>query len=131
MVYLEQPTGYKGFCFFCTTTGCIFIGATTVFDEPFFPCCSNSKQRHFMELSDKPPTENKYPDNPIDQSDDNNFGDDPPFPLENDDSAPSSPPSKPEVPIVPDRDMEHSLHTQGNPPVPPPQWCDDNASRLL
>jgi len=73
-----------------------------------------------MELDDEPPTENKYLDNPIDQSDDN-FGDQPPFSIENDDHPPSSPSSEPEVPDVPDRDTEHPSHTQGNPPVPPPQ----------
>ena len=83
----------------------------------------------FYGIRCKPPTENRYPDDSIDQSDDNNFGNNPPFPLKNDDSAPSSPPSKPEVPVVPDRDTEHPLHTQGNPPVLPPQWCDDDAPR--
>jgi len=82
-----------------------------------------------MELGDEPPTENRYLDDPIDQSRDNNFGDHPLFALENNDSAPSSPPSKPEVPIVPDRDMEHPLHTQRNPLVPPPQWHDDDTPR--
>jgi len=66
MVYLGQPASYKGFCFYCITTGCIFIGATTIFDEPFFPCCSDGKQWHFTELGDMPLTENRYPDNPID-----------------------------------------------------------------
>jgi len=49
----------------------------------------------------EPPTENRYPDDPIDQSDDN-FGNQLPFPTENDDHPPSSPPSEPEVPDVPD-----------------------------
>jgi len=75
MVYLRQPAGYKGFCFYHITAGCIFIGATAIFDETFFPRCPDGKQRHFTELGDEPPTENRYPDNPIDQSDDNNFGD--------------------------------------------------------
>jgi len=73
-----------------------------------------------MELGDKPPTENRYPDDPIDQSDDNNFGNQPPFPMENDNHAPSSPPSKPEVPEVPDLDSEHPLQTQRNLPAPLP-----------
>jgi len=42
---------------------------------------------------------------------------------------PSSPPSKPEVPDVPDQDTEHPLHTQGNPPVPLPQWRNEDAPR--
>ena len=108
MVYLRQPASYKGFCFYCITTGCIFIGTTAIFDETFFPHCPDGKQRHFTELGDMPPTENRYPDNHIDQSNKNNFGDNLPFPLENDDHPPSSPPSKPEVPVVPDHDMEHS-----------------------
>jgi len=102
MVYFGQPASYKGFCFYRITTGRIFIGATTVFDETFFPCCPDGKQRHFMELDDLTPTKNRYPDNPIDQSNDNNFGDNLPFPPENDDHPPSSPPSEPKVPIVPD-----------------------------
>jgi len=129
MVYLGQPASYKGFCFYHITTGCIFISATTVFDETFFLCCPDGKQRHFTELGDILPTENKYPDDPIDQSNENNFGDNPLFPPENDDHPLSSPPSKPEVSIVPDRDMEHPSHTQGNPPVPPPQWRDDDTPR--
>jgi len=120
MVYLEKPASYKGFCFYRITTGRIFIGATAIFDETYFSHCPNSKQRHFTELGDKPPTENRYPDNPIDQSNDN-FGDQPPFPVENDDHPPSSPPSEPEVSDVPDQDTEHPSHTQGNPPVPLPQ----------
>ena len=124
MVYLRQPAGYKGFCFYR-----IFIGATAVFDETFFPRCPDGKQRHFTELGDTPPTENRYPDDPIDQSGDNNFGDHPPFPTENDDNPPSSPPSEPEVPVVPDRDTEHPSHTQGNPPVPPPQWRNEDTQR--
>ena len=79
-----------------------------------------------MELGDKLPTGGRYPDDPIDQSDDN-FGDQLPFPMENDDNPPSSPPSEPEVPVVPDHDMEYLLHTQGNPPVPLPQWRDDDS----
>ena len=129
MIYLGQPTGYKGFCFYRITTGCSFISTTTVFDETFFLRCPDGKWRHFTELGDQPPTENRYPDDLIDQSNDNNFGDHPPFPLENDDSAPSSPPSEPEVPVVPDGDTENPSHTQGNPPVLPPQWRDDNALR--
>jgi len=128
MVYLGQPAGYKGFCFYRITNGRIFIGATTVFDETYFPHCPDSKQRHFTVLGDELPTENRYPDNPIDQSDDN-FGDQPPFPMENDDHPPSSPPSEPEVPDVSDRDTEYSLHTQGNLPVLPPQWRDEDAPR--
>jgi len=63
-----------------------------------------------MELGDELPTENRYPDDSIDQSDDN-FGDQPPFPIENDDHPPSSSPSEPEVPDIPDRDIEHNtLH---------------------
>jgi len=129
IVYLGQPAGYKGFCFYHITTGCIFISTTTVFDETFFPHCPDGKQRHFTELDDMLPTENRYPDDPIDQSDENNFGDNLPFPLENDDHPPSSPPSEPEVPVVPNCDMEHSSHTQGNPSVLPPQWRDDDAPR--
>ena len=129
IVYLRQPASYKGFCFYCITTGHIFIGTTPVFDETFFLCCSDGKQRHFMELNDVPPTENRYPDDLIDQSNDNNFGDNPLFSLENDDSALSSPLSKPEVPVVPDCNMKHSLHTQGNLSVPLPQWHDNNAPR--
>jgi len=64
-----------------------------------------------------PPTENRYLDDPIDQYGDNNFGDNLPFPSENDDSALSSPPSEPEVPVVPDHDTEHPSHTQRNLPV--------------
>jgi len=129
MVYLGQPAGCEGFCFYHITTGCIFISTTTVFDKTFFPHCPDGKQWHFTELGDVPPTENRYPDDLIDQSNDNNFGNNPLFPLENDDSAPSSPPSKPEVIVVSDYDTEHPLHTQGNPPVPPPQWHDDDAPR--
>jgi len=81
-----------------------------------------------MELGDEPPTENRYLDDPINQSDDN-FGDQPPFPMENDDHPPSSPPSEPEVPDVPDRDTEHPSHTQENPPVPPSQWNDEDTPR--
>jgi len=128
MVYLEQPASYKGFCFYHITNGQIFIGATTVFNETYFPCCPDGKQRHFTELGDEPPTENRYPDDPIDQSDDN-FGNQPPFPMKNDDHPPSSPPSEPEVPDVPDQDTEHPLHTQGNPPVPPPQWHNEDTPR--
>jgi len=124
MVYLGQPAGYKGFCFYHITNGHIFIGTTTVIDETYFPRCPDGKQQHFMELGDELPTENRYPDNPIDQSDDN-FGDQLPFPMENDNHPPSSPPSEPEVPDVPDRDTEHPSHTQGNPPIPLPQWHDD------
>jgi len=101
MVYLGQPAGYKRFCCYCITNRRIFIGATAVFDETYFPRCPDSNQRHFMELCDEPPTENRYPDDPIDQSNDN-FGDQPPFSMEHDDHPPSSPPSKPEVPDVPD-----------------------------
>jgi len=129
MVYLRQPAGYKGFCFYCITTGCIFISATAVFDETFFPRCSDGKQRHFMELGDTPPTENRYLDNPIDQSNDNNFGNHLPFPMENDDNPPLSPPSEPEVPVVPDQDTEHPSHTQRNLPVPPPQWRNEDTQR--
>jgi len=82
-----------------------------------------------MELGDLLPTENRYPDDPIDQSDDNNFGDNLPFSLENDDHPPSSPPSEHGVPLVSDHDTEHPSHTQRNPPVLPPQWCDDDAPR--
>jgi len=49
--------------------------------------------------------------------------------MENDDNPPSSPPSKPEVPDVPDRDTEHPSHTQGNLPVPLPQWHNENGPR--
>jgi len=125
MVYLRQPAGYKGFCFYRITNGRIFIGATTVFDKTYFPRCPDGKQRPFTELDDEPPTENRYLDDPIDPSRDNNFGNQPLFPTENDDHPPSSPPPEPEVPDVPDRDTEHPSQTQGNPPVPPPQWCDD------
>ena len=58
MVYLRQPAGYKRFCFYRITNGRIFIGATAVFNETYFPCCPDGKQRHFMELGDEPPTEN-------------------------------------------------------------------------
>jgi len=44
MIYLGQPARYKGFCFYRITTGRIFISATAVFDETFFPCCPDSKQ---------------------------------------------------------------------------------------
>jgi len=54
-----------------------------------------------MELGDEPPTENRYPDNPIDQSNDN-FGDQLLFPMENDNHPPSFSPSEPEVPDVSD-----------------------------
>jgi len=74
-----------------------------------------------MELGDILPTENKYPDNPIDRSNENNFGNNLPFPPENDNHPPSSPPSEPEVSVVPDHDTEHSSHTQRNPPVLLPQ----------
>jgi len=110
MVYLGQPAGYKGFCFYHITNGQIFIGTTAIFDETYFPRCPDSKQWYFTELSDEPPTENRYLDDPIDQSDDN-FGDQPPFPMENDNHPPSSPPSEPEVPNVPDWDTEHPSHT--------------------
>jgi len=129
MVYLGQPASYKGFFFYHITNGWIFIGATAVFDETYFSRCPDGKQWHFIELGDEPPTENRYLDDPIDHSDDNNFGDHLLFPLENNDSALSSPSSEPEVPIVPDRDTEHSLHTQGNPPVLLPQWHDEDAPR--
>ena len=66
MVYLGQPASYKGFCFYRITTGCIFIGATTIFDETYFPRCPDGKQQHFTELGDELPTENRYPDDPID-----------------------------------------------------------------
>ena len=128
MVYLGQPAGYKGFCFYHITNGRIFIGATAVFDETYFPHCPDGKQWHFMELGDELPTENRYPDDPIDQSNDN-FGDQPPFPMENDDHPPSSPPCKPEVPDVPDWNTEHPSHTQGNPTVPPSQWRDEDTPR--
>jgi len=100
MVYLGQPASYKGFCFYCITNGHIFIGATAVFDETYFLRCPDGKQQHFTELGDESPTENRYLNNPIDQSDDN-FGDQLPFPTGNDDHPLSSPPSKPEVPDVP------------------------------
>jgi len=76
-----------------------------------------------------PPTENRYLDNPIDQSNENNFGNNLLFPPENDNHPPSSPPSEPEVLIVPDQDTEHCSHTQGNLPVLPPQWYDDDTPR--
>jgi len=120
MIYFGQPAGYKGYCFYRITNGQIFIGATAIFDETYFPRCPDGKQRPFMELGDKPPTENRYLDDPIDQSDDNNFGNQPPFPMENDDHPPSSPPSEPEVSDVPDLDSEHPSQTQENLPAPPP-----------
>jgi len=83
IVYLGQPAGYKGFCFYCITNGRIFIGATAVFDETYFPRCPDGKQQHFTKLGDELPTENRYPDDPIDQSDDN-FGNQLPFSTEND-----------------------------------------------
>ena len=43
MVYLDQPAGYKGFCFYWLTNGHIFIGVTAVFDETLFPCCPDGK----------------------------------------------------------------------------------------
>jgi len=129
MIYLGQPAGYKGYCFYCITNGRIFIGATTIFDETYFPRCPDSKQRPFMELGDELPTENRYLDDPIDQSNDNNFGDQPLFPTENDDHPLSSPPSKPEVPEVPDLDLEHPSQTQGNLPAPQPQWHDEELQR--
>jgi len=58
MIYLGQPAGYKGYCFYRITNGRIFIGATTVFDETYFLRCSDGKQRLFTELGDEPPTEN-------------------------------------------------------------------------
>jgi len=129
IIYLGQPAGYKGYCFYCITNEQIFIGATTVFDETYFPCCSDGKQRLFTELGDKLPTENRYLDDPIDQSDDNNFGHQPPFPMANDNHPPSSPPSEPEVPEVSDLDSEHPSQTQGNPPAPPPRWRDEELQR--
>ena len=74
------------------------------------------------------PSRNRYPDDPINQSNDN-FGNQLPFSMENDDHPPSSPFSKPEVPDVPDRDTEHPSHTQENPPVPLPQWHDEDTPR--
>jgi len=71
MVYLEQPASYKRFCFYHITTGRIFIGATAIFDETYFLRCPDGKQQYFTELDDEPPTENRYPDDPIDQSNDN------------------------------------------------------------
>ena len=44
IVYLGQPAGYKRFCFYHITTWHIFISATTVFDETFFPHCLDGKQ---------------------------------------------------------------------------------------
>ena len=129
MIYLGQPAGYKGYCFYHITNGRIFIGATAVFDETYFPRCPDSKQRPFTELGDKLPTENRYPDNPIDQSNNNNFGDQLPFSTENDNHPLSSPPSEPEVPEVPDLDSEHPSQTQGNPPAPLPQWHDEELQR--
>jgi len=129
MIYLGQPAGYKGYCFYHITNGRIFIGATAIFNETYFPRCPNSKQRPFTELGDEPPTENRYLDDPIDQSDDNNFGNQSPFPMENDNHPPSSSPSKPEVPDVSDLDSEHPSQTQGNLPAPPPQWHDKEPQR--
>jgi len=120
MIYLRQPAGYKGYCFYRITNGQIFIGTTAVFNETYFPRCPDGKQQPFMELGDEPPTENRYPDDPIDQSDDNNFGDQLPFPMENDNHPPSSPPSKPEVPEDPDLDSEHPSQSQRNLPALPP-----------
>jgi len=80
--------------------------------KPFSCAALMANSEYFTELGDTPPTENRYPDHPIDQSNDNNFGDHPPFPTENDDNPPSSPPSKPEVPVVPDRDTDRAGHRQ-------------------
>ena len=44
MIYLGQPAGYKGCCFYRITNGQIFIDATAVFDETYFPHCSDGKQ---------------------------------------------------------------------------------------
>ena len=128
MVYLGQPAGYKGFCFYCITNGWIFIGATAVFNETYFPHCPDGKQWPFMELGDELPTENRYWDDLIDQSDDNNFGDQLPFPSENDDYSLSSP-SKTEVPDVPDSDSEHPSETQRNLPAPLPRWHDEEPQK--
>jgi len=84
--------------------------------------------RHRLAVVVSLPTENRYLDNPIDQSNDN-FGDQLLFHTENDNDPLSSPPSKPEVPDVPDWDTEHPSHTQGNLPVSPPQWCNENTQR--
>jgi len=129
MIYLGQPAGYKGYCFYRITNGRIFIGATAIFDETYFPHCPDGKQQPFTELGDELPTENRYLDDPIDQSNDNNFGDQPPFPMENDDHPPSSPLSEPEVPDVPDLNLEHPSQTQGNLPAPPPRWRDEEPQR--
>jgi len=44
IVYLGQPAGYKGFCFYHITNGQIFIGTTAVFNKTYFLCCSDGKQ---------------------------------------------------------------------------------------
>ena len=88
-----------------------------MFDETLFPCCPDSKQHTFTEIGDQPPPENRYPEDPSDPSDDN-FGDHPPFPLENDgDTPPSSPRSENNDLQEP---ADHSLHTQETMQLP--QW---------
>ena len=70
-----------------------------------------------MKIGDQPLPENRYPEDPSDPSDDN-FGDHPLFPPENDgDAPPSSPPSKNNNLQEP---MDHPLHTQGS--MQSPQW---------
>ena len=121
MVYLDQPAGYKGFCFYQLTNGHIFIGITAVFDETLFPRCPDSKQQTFTEIGDQLPPENRYPEDPSDPSDDN-FGDHPPFHLENDgDAPPSSPPSKNNDPqVLTGESLDHPSHTQES--MQSPQW---------
>ena len=117
MVYLGQPAGYKGFCFYWLTNGCIFIGITAIFDETLFSCCPDGKQWTFTEIDDQPPPKNRYPEDPSDPSDDN-FGNHPLFPLENDgDAPPSSPPSKNNDPQGPE---DHPSHIQKSTQLP--QW---------
>ena len=90
-----------------------------MFDETLFPCCPDGKQRTFTEIGDQPPPKNRYPEDLSDPSDDN-FGNHPPFPPENDgDAPPSSPPSENNDPRVPDGDnSDHPSQTQGRPQLP-------------
>ena len=91
-----------------------------MFDETLFPHCPDGKQWTFTEIGDQPPPKNRYPEDLSDPSDDNNFGDHPLFPLENDgDTPPSSPPSKNNDPRVPDTEnLDHPSQTQGRPQLP-------------
>lgn len=63
IVYLGQPAGYKGYCFYWLKTQRIFIVATAVFNETYFSHCPDGKQQRMTELGDQPPHDDNNGDN--------------------------------------------------------------------